>query len=277
MSRLVKHARLIHAPIGFKANAFLKAASAACSAFIVQYVVNLPLASTTGDREGANHVDEFILLAACKTLETIKTSLLPEIVTAHSSVLHLANATATENSDAFKWCCTQLEDGQESLMKRWVEIKLQKLEPVMNTILDVSIISPEVEDLPAAGEGGDEVHRGSAAPGDDTVLDRRDGHQPQAAVLELIAILEAYDADMIAMTPLLRDEVIGEMYLAVVEGLRDMVTSDGFAAAGTKKARRQTLADAKAIETWLVAQLGRDDADAVMMCQDVIGQLAICK
>lgn len=277
MSRLVKHARLIHAPIGFKANAFLKAASAACSAFIVQYVVNLPLASTTGDREGANHVDEFILLAACKTLETIKTSLLPEIVTAHSSVLHLANATATENSDAFKWCCTQLEDGQESLMKRWVEIKLQKLEPVMNTILDVSIISPEVEDPPAAGEGGDEVHRGSAAPGDDTVLDRRDGHQPQAAVLELIAILEAYDADMIAMTPLLRDEVIGEMYLAVVEGLRDMVTSDGFAAAGTKKARRQTLADAKAIETWLVAQLGRDDADAVMMCQDVIGQLAICK
>ena len=271
MSRLVKHARLIHAPIGFKANAFLKAASSACSASIVQYVVKLPLVSTTGDREGANHVDEFILLAACKTLETVKISVLPEIVTTHSSVLHLGNATATENSDAFKWCCTQLEDGRELLMKRWVEIKLQKLEPVMNTILGVSSVSPAAKDTSAAGEAGSKVHLGSTRPGEDAASDHRERHQPQAAVVELMTTLKAYDADMIAMAPLLRDEVIGEMYLAVVEGLRDLVTSEVFAAAGPK-ARLQTWADARAIKTWLIAELGRDDADAVLMCQEVIGR-----
>ena len=257
MSRLVKHARLIHAPVGFKANAFLKTVSAACSASIVQYVLSLPLASTTEDREDVNHVDEFVLLAACKTLEEIKTSVLPEIITTHSSVLHLGNATATENSNAFKWCCTQFEDSQELLMKRWVEIKLQKLEPVMSTILDVPSVVPAAEGMPG-----------------DTAGDNRDEHQPQTAVLELMTTLKAYDADIIAMTPLLRDEVVGEMYLAVVEGLRDLVTSDVFAGAGTE-ARLQTWADAKAMETWLVAELGRDEADAVLMCREVLATFGL--
>ena len=262
---LSKHARLIQAPIRYKANAFLKAVSAACSESIVSYVNNLPLASSSGDREAANHVNEFILLAACKTLDIVKTSVLPGLVTRHASVLQIGNATATENSNAFKWCCSQLEDGQELLMKLWVEIKLQRLEPVMNTVLDVSPVSQMADKTLEAELDSDNQHENSQ------LVDSGQGskYQPKDAVHKLMSNLKEYDADISTMTPLLRDEVIGEMYLAVVEGFQNLVLSETFAGAAPE-ARLQTWVDAKAMETWMVAELGRDDADAVVMLRDVM-------
>ena len=256
---LGKQARLLQVPIQFKANAYLKAVADACSASIVKYIDVLPLSASVPladapvgladsvghdvDREreqNAEHVDEFILLGACQTLESIKTAVLPEIVTVHSAVLHLGNATSTENSDAFKWCCTHLEDGQEVLMKRWVEIKLQKLEPIMSVVLGSSA-TDDPRSVPCSAE--------NCSTGG-----------PHPAIRELMIILKGYDADISLMMPSLRDEVMGDIYLAVAEGW-----------VGAENARGlQAWVDAKAMKTWMVSQLGSDDTEIEALLSGVM-------
>ena len=241
---LGKHACLLHVPVEFKANAYLKAVSEACASSIVRYVYSVLEAGGgksggPGDHDGDHElrereradacVDEFILLMACQMLESMKTTLLPGIITAHSSVLQLGDATASENSDAFKSCCAHLEDGQEALLKRWVEIKLQKLEPTMDVLLNHGLGSSS---LSSGTEG-----------------------KPSPAVRELMIILNAYDADISLTMPSLRDEVMGDIFLAVVDGWGNLVASEG------ASATRQARVDAESLKAWMVARLGSDDSE----------------
>ena len=243
---LGKRARLLHVPVEFKANAYLKAVSEACASSIVRYVDSALEAGGKsggpGDHDGDHElrereradacVDEFILLMACQMLESMKTTLLPGIITAHSSVLQLGGATASENSDAFKSCCAHLEDGQEALLKRWVEIKLQKLEPTMDVLLNHGAESLGSPSLSSGTEG-----------------------KPSPAVRELMIILNAYDADISLMMPSLRDEVMGDIFLAVVDGWGNLVASEG------ASATRQARVDAESLKAWMVARLGSDDSE----------------
>ena len=241
---LGKHACLLHVPVEFKANAYLKAVSEACASSIVRYVYSVLEAGGgksggPGDHDGDHElrereradacVDEFILLMACQMLESMKTTLLPGIITAHSSVLQLGDATASENSDAFKSCCAHLEDGQEALLKRWVEIKLQKLEPTMDVLLNHGLGSSS---LSSGTEG-----------------------KPSPAVRELMIILNAYDADISLTMPSLRDEVMGDIFLAVVDGWGNLVASEG------ASATRQARVDAESLKAWMIARLGSDDSE----------------
>lgn len=109
----------------------LKVMSSGSSQALIKLASRKPVLSADGDE-----VDEIILLHAWKVLENIKTSTLPLLVTTWDSLLQISS-TSDENTEAFKWCCANIEDSQEHLVKSWVEIKLEKLEPKMASLLNV--------------------------------------------------------------------------------------------------------------------------------------------
>jgi hypothetical protein len=242
VSMLARHASRIKVqmPLALHpANNLLKVASKVCGESIIKIAARKPVLSVEGDE-----VDEFVLLVAWNTLEGIKTNVLPQVVTRWSAVLNSGGVTAKDNSQAFKWCCTQLEDAQEYVIKSWVEIKLEKLEPVMDSLLNMENASDQSK-----------ISLTMAKP----------------CIWELCTSLKAYDADIQHMILVLREEVMGEMYLAVVEGIQNLCMSDTFKNA-CLQAKCQLWLDVCTFHSWLINEVpeeGQADVESISLLNTI--------
>ena len=242
VSKLAKHASRIKVQMplaAHPANNLLMVASKVCAESIIKIAARKPVLSAEGDE-----VDEFVLLVAWNVLEGIKTNVLPQVVTRWSAVLNSGGVTAKDNSQAFKWCCMQLEDAQEYVIKSWVEIKLEKLEPVMDSLLNMEHATEQ---------------------SNITLI------MAKPCIWELCTSLKAYDADMQHMILVLREEVMGEMYLAVVEGMQNLCMSDTFKNA-CLQAKCQLWLDVCAFHSWLINQVPEDahtDVECVTLANTI--------
>ncbi|KAI8100821.1 hypothetical protein M9434_005206 [Picochlorum sp. BPE23] len=228
VSRLSKRAMAIKVkvpPDSYPLHTLLKSCAETCADSVTRLAARKPVLSISG-----KEVDEFVLLVAWNTLEAVKISVLPRIVQTWSSLLNSA-ATPKENSQAFSWCCSKLEEAQEFVMKSWVEIKLEKLEPIMVDVLDVESRN---------------------------VANTVDISTPKPCIRELCSILEAYDADIQIMVPVLQEEVMGEIHLAVIEGILNLMASDIFKTAAMQGVCQLWL-DLSALHDWLIQHENEDD------------------
>lgn len=214
-------------PDSYPLHSLLKSCAETCADSVTRLAARKPVLSISG-----KEVDEFVLLVAWNTLEAVKISVLPQIVQTWSSLLNSSAATPKENSQAFSWCCSKLEEAQEFVMKSWVEIKLEKLEPIMVDVLDVE-----------------------SRHGANTIVDLS---IPKACILELCSIVDAYDADIQIMVPVLQEEVMGEIHLAVIEGILNLMASDIFKTASMQGVCQLWL-DLSALHDWLLQHENEDD------------------
>jgi hypothetical protein len=81
---------------------------------------------------------------------------------------------------------------------------------------------------------------------------------PKACILELCSIVDAYDADIQIMVPVLQEEVMGEIHLAVVEGILNLMASDIFKTASMQGVCQLWL-DLSALHDWLLQHENEDD------------------
>lgn len=251
ISKLSKHASRIklRVPLASRpVNNILKLASEVCSEAISKLASRRPVLTVEGEE-----INEYVLLIAWNTLEKIKTAVLPQVATKWSFLLNSGGATPKDNAEAFKWCCSQIEDSQEYLIRSWVEIKLEKLEPVMETLLTLE----ESENM-------------------------KDCEQPliklfmsNPCVWDLLTALNSYDADIQNMIPILREEVTGEMHLAVLEGMQNLVQSEQFKKANLQS-KAQLWLDLTTFHSWLIRseiKENRIDNESTLLAQTIISRL----
>eukprot|EP00889_Picochlorum_renovo_P003551 jgi/Picre1/30581/NNA_005943.t1 len=81
---------------------------------------------------------------------------------------------------------------------------------------------------------------------------------PKPCIRELCSILEAYDADIQIMVPVLQEEVMGEIHLAVIEGILNLMASDIFKTAAMQGVCQLWL-DLSALHDWLIQHENEDD------------------
>jgi hypothetical protein len=251
ISKISKHAARIKVKVpvaSYPVNSLLKLVSEVCSASILKLASRKPVLSMDGEE-----VDEYILFIAWNTLEEIKTCVLPQLVTKWSFLLNSGGTTPKENAQAFKWCCRQIEESQEYLIRSWVEIKLEKLEPAMETLL--------------------------------TMEEAERGHEHEEALVELcmakpclwelLTALKCYDADLQLSIPVLREEVTGELYLAIVEGIQNLFLSDHYRNSDLQS-KAQLWLDLSVFQSWLnniEKSENRTDMESRTLAQTVLSQI----
>lgn len=229
-------------------NSILKIASEITSSSISKLSSRKPVLSLNGEE-----VDEYVLLLAWNTLEGIKTNVLPQVATNWSFLLNSGGVTPKENAAAFKWCCCQIEESQEYLIRSWVEIKLEKLEPVMESLLTI-------EEPKRAQEHEHELLELCMA---------------KPCIWEIFTALESYDADIQHTIPVLREEVTGEMYLAVVEGIQNLVQSEHFLNS-TLQSKAQLWLDLAAFQSYLIdveTKEKRSDMEGTALAQTILSRV----
>lgn len=190
-------------------------------------------------------VDEVILLLSWNAMEKIKTQALPKLVKGWH-ILLCSGMSAEKNADTFKWCCSRIESSQEFLIKTWVETKLEKLDPIMTTFLDLgSIIAPTSVNSSASMKWNHPMLSENCRP----------------VIWELISAMMEFDADMFSLVEVLRDEVMGEIYLAVLEGVQNL-TADATFEEASLESKCQLLLDFAVLTSWLDEKTGKNDLAA---------------
>jgi len=187
-------------------------------------------------------VDEAILLLSWSAMEKIKTQALPKLVKGWH-ILLCSGISAEKNADTFKWCCKRIEASQEFLIKTWVETKLEKLDSIMTTFLDLgSIITSNSVNISASMKWSNPMLSEHCRP----------------VIWELISAMMDYDADMFSLVEVLRDEVMGEIYLAVLEGVQNLTADASFEEASLES-KCQLLLDFAVLTSWLEERTGKND------------------
>lgn len=251
VSKISKHAARIKVKVpvsSYPMNSILKLASEVCSSSILKLASRKPVLSMDGEE-----VDEYILLFAWNTLEEIKTRVLPQVVTKWSFLLNSGGTTPKENAQAFTWCCHQIEESQEYLIRSWVEIKLEKLEPAMETLLTM-----------------DETGRGQEH--EQTLVELC---MAKPCLWELLIGLKCFDAEIQLTIPILREEVIGEMYLAIIEGIQNLVLSDHYSKSDLQS-KAQLWLDLAFFQSWLInieKNENLTDMESITLAQTVLSQI----
>ena len=77
-------------------------------------------------------------------------------------------------------------------------------------------------------------------------------------IWELISAMMDYDADMFSLVEVLRDEVMGEIYLAVLEGVQNLTADASFEEASLES-KCQLLLDFAVLTSWLEERTGKND------------------
>lgn len=251
ISKISKHASRIKVRVpvaSYPVNTILKLASEMSSSSISKLASRNPVLSIEGEE-----LDEHVLLLAWNTLERMKTSVLPQVATKWSFLLNSGGTTPKDNAQAFKWCCHQIEESQEYLIRSWVEIKLEKLEPVMETLLTLE----EAERT--------QHHK-------QTLMELC---MAKPCIWEILTSLQSCDANIQQEIPILREEVTGEMYLAVVEGMQNLVLSDHFNKSDLQS-KAQLWLDVSLFHSWLLnleRNEKRSDMESRELAQTILSRL----